>query len=96
MINLRIWHILWFTWLIAMNALGAYLTTKDKLNAIKREWRVKESHLFWVAFLGGALGIYAGMQAMRHKTKKFFFYMGIPMLCWYNVFLTMTLLIFVL
>ena len=96
MISLSIGQILWFTWLIGMNALGAYLMTSDKMNAIKREWRVKESTLFWVAFLGGALGIYAGMQIMRHKTKKFFFYMGIPMLCWFNVFLTLALLLFVL
>lgn len=96
MISLSTGQILWFTWLIAMNAYGLYLTTMDKLNAIKREWRVKEATLFWVAFLGGAVGVYIGMQVMRHKTKKFFFYMGIPMLCWFNVFLTLTLLIFVL
>ena len=95
-ITLSIGHILWFTWLIAMNALGMYLTTTDKINAMKREWRVKESTLFWVAVLGGALGIYFSMQVMRHKTKKFFFYMGIPMLCWFNIFLTLALLLFVL
>ena len=78
-----------------MNALGAYLMFTDKQHAIKREWRVKESSLFLVAFLGGAIGMLLGMYAMRHKTKKFFFYMGIPMLCWFNVFLTLMFLLFV-
>lgn len=82
-------------WVIAINALGIKLTVQDKINAIKHEWRVKESTLFWVAFLFGAPGIYAAMQAMRHKTKKFFFYMGIPMLCWWTV-LAVSVLFFVL
>lgn len=77
-----------------MNAFGAFLMTKDKQNAIKREWRVKESTLFVVAALGGAIGIYLAMQAMRHKTKKFFFYMGIPMLCWLTVFETLAILLY--
>lgn len=69
---------------------------KDKENAIKHEWRVRESTLFWVAFLGGALGIYFGMYAIRHKTKKFFFYMGIPMLIWWNIFAVSVLLLWVI
>lgn len=75
-----------------MNALGINLMVKDKQNAIKREWRVKESTLFWVAFLFGAPGIYLAMQTMRHKTKKFFFYAGIPMLIWWNVMAVSVLL----
>ena len=92
---MNVWHVLWFDWLICMNVLGAYLMYTDKINAIKREWRVKESTLFIVAFLGGAIGELLAMYAMRHKTKKFFFYMGIPMLCWFNVFLTLMFLLFV-
>lgn len=78
-------QILLCVWLIAINALGIKLTVQDKLNAIKREWRVRESTLFLVAFLMGAPGIYLAMLAVRHKTKKFFFYMGVPMLCWWTL-----------
>lgn len=88
--------IILFVWLICMNALAVNLMYKDKENAIKHEWRVRESTLFWVAFLGGALGIYFGMYAIRHKTKKFFFYMGIPMLIWWNIFAVSVLLLWVI
>lgn len=74
-----------YVWVICMNALGAKLMVKDKMNAINHEWRVKEKYLFVVAFLGGSLGILAAMKAVRHKTRKFFFYMGVPMLAWWNV-----------
>lgn len=85
-----------FVWLIAANAYGLYLIVHDKENAIKREWRVKESRLFLVALLFGAFGIWLGMYGMRHKTKKFFFYAGIPMLVWENILVSAILLIYVL
>lgn len=52
----------------------------DKTLAVKRKRRISENFLFLGAFLLGSLGIYFGMFIFKHKTKKYKFYMGIPIL----------------
>ena len=52
----------------------------DKRKAIKHRWRIPESVLFALAFVGGALGALAGMYAFRHKTRKWYFAWGIPLI----------------
>lgn len=42
--------------------------------------RISEGMMFFWAALGGAIGIYVGMFAIRHKTKKWYFLLGIPLL----------------
>ena len=42
----------------------------DKQAAIERAWRVSESTLLTLAFLGGSLGAVAAQQILRHKTRK--------------------------
>lgn len=41
----------------------------DKLRSIRRGWRIPESKLLLIAFLG-PFGAYAGMLLFRHKTRK--------------------------
>ena len=43
---------------------------KDKVSAIKGTWRVQESTLHWLAFLGGWPGALIAQNRLRHKTKK--------------------------
>ncbi len=50
----------------------------DKYKARKNLWRIRESTLFLVAVLGGSLGIWLGMYAVRHKTRHPSFTLGIP------------------
>ena len=42
----------------------------DKARAKKDKWRVPESTLFIVSFLGGAIGGLAAMRVFHHKTRK--------------------------
>lgn len=46
----------------------------DKKRAQKGEWRIPEATLLCFSFLGGAIGGYAGMFAVRHKTKRWYFH----------------------
>lgn len=42
----------------------------DKMKAESRSWRVAESTLLGLAFIGGSLGAYVGRALFRHKTRK--------------------------
>jgi uncharacterized membrane protein YsdA (DUF1294 family) len=42
----------------------------DKAQARARGWRISESTLLWLAFLGGSPGAYAARSHFRHKTRK--------------------------
>lgn len=52
----------------------------DKRLAVKKKIRISEKFLFLCAFLLGSLGIYLSMILFRHKTKKYKFSRGIPIL----------------
>ena len=52
----------------------------DKKLAEKNKRRISENLLFICAALFGSPGIYSGMFFFRHKTKKYKFYAGIPVL----------------
>ncbi|WP_412762994.1 DUF1294 domain-containing protein [Rhizobium skierniewicense] len=65
--------------MILVSALAAYLAFNiivfliygwDKKAARRVEWRVRESVLLWLAFLGGSLGAVLAQQLLRHKTRK--------------------------
>lgn len=43
-------------------------------------WRIKEATLFMLVLLGGGVGGIAGMYTFRHKTKKFQFIVGFPVI----------------
>lgn len=47
--------------------------------------RTPEGLLFFLAATLGSLGVYAGMLTFRHKTKKWYFQLGIPFLILQNV-----------
>lgn len=58
----------------------------DKLKSTKLEnKRISEGLLFFMATAFGSLGVYAGMFAFRHKTKKWYFLVGIPFLLLQNL-----------
>ena len=68
------------TYLLIINAAGLVLMLADKLKAKKNAWRIPEATLMGVVAIGGSLGVYAGMQLFRHKTKHPKFYIGVPVL----------------
>ncbi len=72
-----IWLII-IIYLVAVNFLGLILMGVDKSRAKRRKWRIPEATLFLVAVIGGALGSTAGMYIFRHKTKHWYFVIGMP------------------
>ena len=74
-------------YLILINAAGFILMLMDKRRAIKSLWRIPERTLLLVALAGGCLGALLGMRLFRHKTKKGFFPLGIPLLFIAHIFL---------
>jgi uncharacterized membrane protein YsdA (DUF1294 family) len=55
--------------LIAVNVSSLLIFGFDKFRSVKGGWRVPESRLLFVAFIG-PFGAFAGMILFRHKTRK--------------------------
>ncbi len=58
------------TALIAVNFFAFAAFGIDKAKAERGGWRIRESTLLWLAFMGGTPGAYAGRHLFRHKTRK--------------------------
>lgn len=65
-------------YLLIINAVSFLLMLSDKLRAKKHRWRIPEATLLLSAALGGSVGCLLGMYAIRHKTRKPKFYLGVP------------------
>lgn len=52
----------------------------DKRKAKHHQWRIPEKVLFIIAILGGSLGSNAGMRLCHHKTKHWYFVVGMPVI----------------
>ena len=61
-----------------MNILTFLIFAVDKLFAIKKTQTIRESTLLCLAFIGGSLGAFISMNIFRHKTKKLYFTLSIP------------------
>ncbi len=72
-------------YLILINVITFILFTLDKKRARSRQWRIPESTLLFVSFLGGAVGGLIGMQIFKHKTKKMKFVIGMPIILVFNI-----------
>jgi len=71
---------------ILMNIIGFAVCFSDKRAAIKDRWRVPEKRLFLIGLLWGATGIFLGMLVFRHKTRHWYFMIGMPLLMCVNYF----------
>lgn len=65
-------------YLLIINALSFLLMLVDKRKAQKNLWRIPERTLFTAALFGGSIGSIAGMYLFRHKTKHWYFVIGMP------------------
>lgn len=79
-------------YLVIMNIAGFATMGVDKAKAKKGAWRIPEATLFAVAILGGSIGSILGMQHFRHKTKHWYFAVGMPII----FFLQLALAIFII
>ena len=85
-------QIILIVYLVIMNIAGFATMGVDKAKAKKGAWRIPEATLFLVALLGGSIGSIFGMQHFRHKTKHWYFAVGMPVI----FFLQLALAIFLI
>lgn len=79
-------------YVISMNLLGILLMGIDKYKAIHKAWRIPEKTLFLCSVLGGSLGTWAGMYLFRHKTRHWYFVVGMPLIFGIHIFFLRTIL----
>lgn len=80
-------------YLIIMNIAGFASMGIDKAKAKKNAWRIPEATLFLIAILGGSIGSILGMQVFRHKTKHWYFAIGMPVIFFVQLALAVFILI---
>ena len=52
----------------------------DKRAAVKNKRRISEKALLIVSIFGGATGMLLGMLLVRHKTRRWYFVLFVPLL----------------
>ena len=67
-------------YLIVINIITFIIFGLDKYYAIKNKFRVSEFTLFLLCLIGGSYFGFVGMKVFRHKTKKLYFVIGIPLI----------------
>lgn len=67
-------------YLLIINIVGFLAMGIDKRRAKLMEWRIPEKTLFLITLFGGGIGTIAGMYTFRHKTKKKYFTIGLPLI----------------
>lgn len=67
-------------YLAVINVVTFIVFVCDKRKAIKGKYRIRESVLFLLAFIGGALGGLLAMIIARHKIRKKKFTIGLPLI----------------
>ncbi len=65
-------------YLLIMNIVGLAVMGIDKSKAKHHAWRIPEKVLFLISLLGGSIGTWVGMYIFRHKTKHWYFVIGMP------------------
>ena len=80
-------------YVLLVNIIGFALMGIDKSRAKKRKMRVPEATLFVVALIGGSIGSIIGMFTFRHKTRKWYFSYGMPIILVIQIALIVALLL---
>ncbi len=70
--------LLWY--LIVINVITLVFFAVDKIHAIENKSRIRIITLLGLAFIGGSLGAIIAMYVFRHKTKKDYFTVGVPLI----------------
>ena len=64
-------------YLVIINLIAFLTFGADKRRARRDRRRVRESTLFLLAAIGGSIGALLGMYVFRHKTRHWYFCVGI-------------------
>ncbi len=67
-------------YLVLANLVGFALMGIDKRKARKHLFRIPEKTLFLASILGGSIGTLTGMYVFRHKTRHWYFVVGMPLI----------------
>lgn len=78
-------------YLLVMNLLGLFMMKSDKKRAIGHQYRISERTLFLCSIFGGSIGTWAGMYLYRHKTKHWYFALGMPLILLFQIVLIISL-----
>lgn len=69
-----------FVYLVIINLLSLFLMAEDKRRARRHLWRIPERTLFAAALVGGSVGALLSMYLFRHKTRHWYFVVGMPLI----------------
>ena len=86
------WKIL-LIYLAIMNIVAFLTYGLDKWKAKKDKWRVPEKVLLLMAAVGGSIGAFLGMRIFHHKTQKWKFKLGVPVIFLLQVALVVFILL---
>lgn len=76
---------------LAANLLAFFIMGWDKRRSRRTgAERISEGMLFFMAIAFGALGVFLGMFAFRHKTRRWHFLLGVPLAALENLALLWT------
>jgi uncharacterized membrane protein YsdA (DUF1294 family) len=93
-IDKRLLYIMIF--FLAINLLAFFIMLADKIKSTRPGTeRTSEGMLFFLATAFGSLGVYAGMFVFRHKTRKWYFLVGIPLVVIENIALLYLIYLFI-
>ena len=67
-------------YLVLINLVTFFVYGADKRRARQGKWRVPEKTLFLLPLLGGSVGALLGMRVFHHKTKHWYFVVGMPLI----------------
>ena len=76
---------------VLINVISFGLMGLDKHKARKHQWRISEKALSETTLLFGSLGTWTGMYAFRHKTRRWYFVAGMPLILAVQVIILITL-----
>ena len=67
-------------YILVVNIITFLFMGYDKHEAKKGNWRISEKTLFTLVVIGGSIGGIIGMFVFHHKTKKWYFRFGFPII----------------
>lgn len=80
-------------YLVVINIFTFLAMWWDKHEAKVGDWRISEKALFILVLLGGGIGGILGMYVFRHKTKKWYFKFGFPIILIIEIILAVYLML---
>lgn len=83
---------IFISWILFVSIWAFAAMGYDKRQAKRKARRVPEKNLWFLAFVGGAIGSYVGMLIFNHKTRRTTFRIGFLLLAVVYILLILYLL----